>query len=357
MHWKFHSPETFSSQRTCWEQLHSRQGGCPVLAWDFVEALVTTFGTGSERLGVCSSSQEPVAMAIFVPTRRGAWETFQPSQAPLGLWLQNPGLPIDAAARSLFTRLPGFGLLAGLTQLDPDLVPRPVQTAHLRTSDYIDTARITIDRSFDDYWQQRGKNLQQNLRKQRTRMQKDGITAALDVITEPSGIAQAIHDYGRLESAGWKASGGTAVHSDNAQGAFYRRALERACARGAGCVFRYRFGEVPVAMDLCVRSADTIVILKTAYDESLKGYSPAMLMRQESFARLFGDGRTRRIEFYGRVMDWHTRLTEEIRTLYHVNLYRWGFLPRALEQAARWRQGRGESSGVRSHDAVAGNAS
>jgi hypothetical protein len=49
-------------------------------------------------------------------------------------------------------------------------------------------------------------------------------------------------------------------------------------------------------------------------------------MREEACRRLFEDGRIRRIEFYGKVMEWHTRWTDEVRTMYHLNHYRWPVL-------------------------------
>jgi hypothetical protein len=49
-------------------------------------------------------------------------------------------------------------------------------------------------------------------------------------------------------------------------------------------------------------------------------------MREEACRGLFGEGRFARIEFYGRVMEWHTRWTDQVRTLYHLNHYRWPLL-------------------------------
>lgn len=337
MHWHILPARQFLEHRAEWDHLNAASGHSPALLSDFVNALITSFARGDELLAFCRQADRTVAAGVFGRTRRGVWETFQPAQAPIGLWLQIPGLSVETPLKELLLKLPGSVLLAGLTQLDPDIVARPVETSSLRTLDYIRTARVTIASDFESYWQSRGKNLQQNIRKQRTRMQKEGVVATLDAIESPEGVAQAIADYGQLESAGWKGTEGTAVHPDNEQGRFYRQAFETVCATGNGCIYRYRFGETPVAMDMCIRSDDTLIILKTAYDESMKGYSPAMLMRHESFARLFSDGRTRRIEFYGRVMDWHLRLTEDVRTLYHTNLYRWGFLPGVLQTAKRWR--------------------
>jgi hypothetical protein len=210
----------------------------------------------------------------------------------------------------------------------------------VQTLDYIATARITLAGSFDDYWNARGKNLRSNLKKQRSRLRADGRATRLEIVRDPARMAAAMVDYGRLESSGWKGAGGTAVAADNAQGMFYRTMLEAFCRRGAGSVYCYWIGEQLAAMDLCVEGGGCLVILKTAYDERIdKQFSPALLMREEACRLLFDEGQFERIEFYGRIMEWHTRWTDEARTMYHMNQYRWRWLARL--RAARKRTSNG----------------
>lgn len=328
MKWTVTPAANFPAHAARWDALQGCHVAAPMLQADFVAALLDAFGTGDALLALCDD-----AMAIVVPHGRGSWATFQPAQAPLGLWIARPGLDQAAAMASLLRALPGVGLVLGLTQLDPLLSPAPDDAI-----DYIQTARITVAGSFDDYWAGRGKNLRANLKKQRAKLAADGIDVRLAISTEPGAMMDAVADFGRLESAGWKAQAGTAVHLDNAQGHFYSRMLAAFAARGAASVYRYWFGEQLVAMDLCIRQGDCIVVLKTAYDEHVpKTYSPALLMREEAVRGLFDAPGTARIEFYGKVMEWHTRWTEEVRTLYHVNLYRWTALRRlhALAQKRR----------------------
>jgi CelD/BcsL family acetyltransferase involved in cellulose biosynthesis len=224
--------------------------------------------------------------------------------------------------------LPGFALTVAITQQDPAIHARPDDTSSLGTLDYVDTASVAVEGPFDTYWAARGKNLRQNVRKQLAKVEQDGIVPQLDCVTDPQGVAAAIEQYGRLESAGWKAQGGTAIGADNAQGRFYRRVFEAFCARGAGRIYRYWFGDRVVAMDLCVLDGPVLVVLKTTYDESLRTVSPASLLRYGYFRALFDEGVIRRIEFYGKVMDWHLRWTSDIRTLYHLNAYRWRWVKR-----------------------------
>jgi CelD/BcsL family acetyltransferase involved in cellulose biosynthesis len=342
MNWRVAPATTFGAHASRWTALHETCGAPSLLAHAFVAPLIEQFGSGRELLAWCEREGELLAMAVVAPVGRGSWATFQPAQAPVGLWLQRSGQDMEQLAQGLMRALPGFPLVLGLTQLDPLLLPRPADAPAMHSLDYIDTARVTIEGDFDTYWNARGKNLRANLKKQRARLAKDGLVPRLDICRDPDEVAAAVADYGRLESSGWKAGCGTAVHASNAQGRYYRAMLEAFCARGAGSIYRYYFGDQLVATDLCVEDADSIVVLKTSYDESVpNSLSPTLLMREEATRRLFEEGRFRRLEFYGRVMEWHLRWTDEVRTMYHVNCYRWPGLRRLhmlLESRARRKQ-------------------
>ena len=329
MSWTLVPASQFGAHALDWAELHAAGDASPLLAADFVAPLLLECATGSEWLACYRHAGQVAAMAVVLPQGRAGWTTFQPPQAPIGLWLQRPGLDRGALANALLRRLPGYPLVLGLLQCDPLLAPRAPDAGSAATLDYIDTACITLAGSFDDYWEARGKNLRANLKKQRTRLAREGIATRLEVLRAPHEMAAAVADYGRLESTGWKGQQGTAVNAANEQGRYYQAMLEAFCARGAGSVYRYWFGEQLVAMDLCVENAEQIVILKTAYDETVAaGLSPALLMREEQVRQLFDEGRLARIEFYGRVMEWHQRWTSEVRTLYHINFYRWPALRR-----------------------------
>jgi CelD/BcsL family acetyltransferase involved in cellulose biosynthesis len=342
MSWMVVPAARFFEHVARWQALHQDCGAPALLAADFVGPLIEQFGAGHELLAWCEQDGRTVAMALVAPGGRGSWSTFQPAQAPVGLWMQAPGEDIERLAQGLMRALPGFPLVFGITQLDPAMLPRPADGQALRTLDYIDTARVTITGSFGEYWNARGKNLRANLKKQRARLARDGIEPRLEICRDPALVAAAVADYGRLECSGWKAACGTAVDGNNAQGRYYRSMLEAFCGRGAGSIYRYYFGNQLVAMDLCVEDRDSLVVLKTSYDESVtSSLSPTLLMREEATRRLFEEGKVRRMEFYGRVMEWHLRWTEEVRSLYHVNCYRWPGLRRLhtlLESRARSRQ-------------------
>jgi CelD/BcsL family acetyltransferase involved in cellulose biosynthesis len=318
--WKLYSIAEFSKHRERWDLLNHRGAKSPVLTAMFLAPLLKEFGTGGEILAVCGQS-DLVAAAILQRRTRVAWETFQPSQAPLGAWIQIPEVDTEKLAHSLIRTLPGFGLALGITQLDPELVRRPEKSAAIQTVNYIQTSRISIRGSFEEYWAQRGKNLRHNLKRQRNQLAKRGVECHVDTVTCSSEVAAAVAEYARIETAGWKVDTGTAVNGNDAQGRFYTQLLQEHCAQGHGRIYRFWLDDHVAAMDLCVDNGVALVILKTSYDEAIPNLSPALLMREEYFRQLFETG-IQRIEFYGKVMDWHTKWSDETRTLYHINCYR-----------------------------------
>ena len=318
-----------------WRQVHRAGPASPLLALEFVNAALAVYGSGRERLAWHTHNGQIDTIAILTPGQAGVWHTFQPAQAPLGFWLQRGDLGPPAGLAALLRALPGPALMLGLSQCDPLLMPRPDDSPALRGLDYIETAHVDVTGSFDEYWQARGKNLRSNLRKQRKRLADDGIVTRLQLSTTVAEMATAVEDYGRLESTGWKGADGTAVASGNAQGRFYRTLLEAFAANGGARVYRYWIGEQLAAMDLCIEGSTFLVVLKTAYDEHLDlpaasagQLSPALLMREEAVRDIFDAGQVARIEFYGRVMEWHRRWSDDFRVLYHLNAYRWFWLGR-----------------------------
>ena len=328
-----------------WDRLNAQRGDLPFLNTEAITASLDSFGTGRERLLVGRQEHTITAMCLLVRTSATAWQSFQPSQLPLGAWVADDRLPVLELARSLIRGPLGLCLLLSMTQIDPLHAARPANTADNESSDYIRTAWTELHGSFAEYWNQRGKNLRQNMRKQRNRLAGEGISGHLRVLDQAADMAAAIERYGALESAGWKGGQGTAVHPDNSQGRFYRRLLENAAMRGEAVVFEYLFDDRVVATNLCLRRDDVLVILKTTYDESIQSYSPAFLLSQDEIELLYQEGRIQRIEYYGRMMEWHGRWTEKSRILYHLTLYRWPLLQRLAEWRRRRRSGTGASAG------------
>ena len=124
-----------------------------------------------------------------------------------------------------------------------------------------------------------------------------------------------------MESAGWKAQGGTAIGVDNAQGLFYRDVMEGFAKTGEALVYELQLDGAVIGSELYLGRADMLVGLKTTYDEAFRTMSPGFLMKYEIIRRIFSDGIFHNVEFYGRVMEWHSKWINEVRNMYHLSVW------------------------------------
>jgi hypothetical protein len=336
MSWTFQpANKTFAARSKEWDELNKMGSDHVLLDSDFVAPLLRHFGNDSVVLGTKNGSKNP-GLALLKKKGTGVWETFQPSQAPLGLILLGVADTTGEELLGLTRNLPGYALQLSVLQQDPDHTsfPQPNGSANVDSLEYIRTARITLNSTFEEYWKTRGSNLRHNLARRRRRLAEKGYKTELHTLRMPEQVAAAITEFGRLEAKGWKGREGTAVAEHNAQGHFYREILEKFCARGQGIIYQLRLNDQVAASDLCLVHKGMIVVLKTAYDEELNDFSPAFLMREDAMRDLYADKQMRLIEFYGRVMDWHMRWTDEIRTLYHLTCYRHSWV-RSLRKLAK----------------------
>lgn len=334
MTWTFYPASEFEKHAGSWDVLNACGFNSPLLSSHFALSALQALGSGREKLAMLGRFDHPDAMCILVQRGHFVWDTFQPSQAPLGFWLMRPGLEPEAVLTGLIHALPGFALVAGLTQQDPLLLPRPPDAGRLLTFDYITVAYLLLNERYESFWHAR-KNLRKAMRLEYNRLEKQGLAYQVKCVTDPDEVIDAVRIFARLEASGWKARQGTAVRFERAQGKFYVNLLQSFCRSGTGCIYYLTLNEVVAAMYLSVHQGDTVILLKTGYDNAYREYSPGMLLFQEILRILMDSEHFHRIEFYGRSTAWEMQLTDKTRTLYHVNVYRWAWLRRL----AGWRIG------------------
>lgn len=319
MSWRFLPISRFAEVVPIWQELHHKFGGTPLLDPIIVRHLVEQFATGSELLAIHDAA--PAAAGILSKIGFFRWQTFQPANAPIGVWMTEPGAEIEPILNSLASSLPGPVMLVGLSQLDPILLPRPEPSKRLATLDYISTANLEIAGSYESYWAARSKNLKHNMKRQRNRLDRAKTTIRLEVVRDPPKISEAVADYARLELSGWKGKVASAVGVNDAQGRFYSNMLHDFAVRDEAIVYRYFYDDRLVASDLCLLRNKVLIILKTTHDEQEKGTSPAHLMRHEVIQSAFQTHDVEQVEFYGPVQDWHLRWTDDVRVMYHINYF------------------------------------
>jgi len=283
-------------------------------------------------------------MALLQRKASGVWETFQPYWAPLGLFLCGVAEQAGENVLSLMRSLPGYAIQLSVLQQDPDYSTFAAadDCDWIEKSDYSQTARIPLQGTFQEYWEAREGKFRKNNDRRRRRLTEIGSTE-FAAIHEPGGVEDAIREFGRLESKGWKATEGTAVAVDNVQGRLYRAVLEYFCKRNEGVIYQLRINGQVIATDLCVVRGGMLVLLKNTYDEEWGAYSPGVLLREDVVRSLFAEGRVRDYEFYGPLMEYQLSWTRNTRTLYHLTCFRHPWV-RAARSFAR-RVGSGPSAG------------
>lgn len=326
--WHLHPAAHFNRYLRSWDSVLSQSPHPPLLDAEFVGVLIKIFGKGSDLLGICGDASAPTAMGIFRRKRMGAWEALQIPQGPNGIWVHRPEVSFEDVLPSLMQSLPGMPLVLGIPKKDPAVHPRPHDSAKLKTLNYLTTASIFVNRPFEEYWSTRDKKVRYEIGRRLKRLSEAGVQPRLEVVTDSSEVPSAVDAYGNIEASGWKGAAGTAVQGGNRQGLFYRTVLREYCTAGKGRIYRYWFGDELVAMQLCIVGSAMLVFLKTTYREDYRRFGPGILMKHAIFEHVFREGKLKSIEFYGSLIDWQRKWYDDARTMYHVNCYRWPWVPK-----------------------------
>ncbi len=307
-----------------WENLHQQTGNHILLDMKCLKAALTHFPAQNAFTAIATAGEQIIAAGIFVRLSMGRWITYQPSQLPMGAWLNLYPEHVEALLTQLANKLPGLVLTISITQQDPNLFARPNSTAKLDTLDYITTGKMVLDTPFSEYWATRSKNTRQNLNKINNRLQSDQLTSEFKVVQAAEEFAAGVQLYGQIEQKSWKNAEGTAITENDVQSRFYIELLTSLGAAEAE-IWRLDTAQGTVAADLCIKRDKTLIILKTTYLEDWAKYSPAFLMHVKGI-EYCTNAALENIEFYGPAMEWHRKLTDNLRTMYHISYYHFSVL-------------------------------
>lgn len=317
----------FAAWKAPWDllnrQLHRSH---PLFDSRFVEPLLSHFA--GDDLLVCAhhdAAAQIDGLCVLRPVRTGLWASFFPPQAPLGLFL----IKEKALLGSLPAVLPGWAGAIDLLGVDPLLCDFRADDESFPWCrlEYAQTISIDLKPGFQNYWQSRSRNLAKNLRRYAHRLAHAGRSGHLVRITDPAAMAAAVARYGELETDGWKGRHGTAVSGDNIQGRFYREVMESFARTGQGTIYEYWLDDTLAASRLTISNGCMMVILKTAYRESLSAFAPGKLLLQEVIADQFARGDTEVIEFYTNANQDQLSWATDTRRISHVTVYRNEWLP------------------------------
>ena len=124
--------------------------------------------------------------------------------------------------------LPRCSLGFSVTQQDPDftVLQNLNPSRKIEIVNYIDTPRIRVIGTFEQYWRASGRDLTRKLTRRLRHATEEGIQPEVMTFEDPGGVARCLPEYGTLEATGRKGKEGTAVTAENSQGLFYPDMLE-----------------------------------------------------------------------------------------------------------------------------------
>jgi CelD/BcsL family acetyltransferase involved in cellulose biosynthesis len=316
--------QTFQAHQPLWDELNAAASNHILLDSRFVQLLLQHLGERQILLARDNSTSSP-AMLLLFQQRQGAWSTYQPSQQPIGNLLFSNPARVEQQVGELLRHLPGYPLLLGLMQQDPDhsCMPRTDTSLQVEPVAYIETGRISLKHDFDLYWQSRPDELRDGNARRRRRLEREGTQVQLRVLREPHNMEQGLRHYCHMETEGWKGAVGTAVNMADPQGNFYVSMLQALSASGEAVIYELLFNDKPVASQLCILRGRMLVSLKIAFDIEYRRDAPGFLLQEAIIRHLHQERGVEVIEFYGRVTDgWTLKWTDEIRSMFHLNFYR-----------------------------------
>lgn len=319
--WQVLPASRFSDWSAAWRQLNEQGPRSPALDPRLIQCLIDAFGSSDTYLAVHGANGAVSAMALLRRRSPFVWHTFEPGHAPISTVIAAPSLRIEDLLPDLLSGLPGRPQLLIGTDFDPQIMPRPHDTATLWVRDDYCTRRITVQGDFEAYWQARPKKFRGNVKRRRGLLRDRNLEVRLVPVSAPSEMRALVEDHARLEAAGWKGAAGTAVRCDNASGRFYTQIMTELARTGEAIGCRLYYGHDLVATYLGIRAYRKEVVLKSAYDEMRSDTSPGSQMRVEKLGLLFKSGVIDTFDFYGSGA-WQRDWSEEARTMYQIYCYR-----------------------------------
>jgi CelD/BcsL family acetyltransferase involved in cellulose biosynthesis len=277
-----------------------------VLAW------WRAFGTGT--LGIHAVLRDGQLVAVLpLASRHGALVSPTNWHTP-----EFGGVAVDDdAARVLAAGVLGSTRLrVDLAFVDPTApVTRAIQEqAHrvharvLQRSPYVE-----LTGRWEDYERSLSGNLRRNVKRRGRRLHDAGeVTVDYIEATDDERLDALLDEGFRVEAAGWKGSGGTAIASRPETDRFYRDVAHWAARRGTLRLAFLRLDGRAIAFQLALEENGIYHFLKGGYDEAFHRFAPSKLLVRETLITLWQRD-VQRFDFLGPEMEWKAEWARETR--------------------------------------------
>jgi CelD/BcsL family acetyltransferase involved in cellulose biosynthesis len=169
----------------------------------------------------------------------------------------------------------------------------------------------------EDHRQRLSANFRSNLNKARNKLGREA-HVEYATITRPEALADALAGFEELEASGWKgaAGAGTAIRLHAPLRAFYRALVAELAPEGRIVIHALRAAGRPIAGQFCLRDADTLYVLKLAYDEDFSRLAPGNMLLEHVLQSARSDAGIERVNLVGNppwFRDWRPEQQDVLR--------------------------------------------
>lgn len=306
-----------------WEAL-TAAATSPMQHYIWARACAETFAAARLRVVAVESQGEIVAIAPLrarggFPTKLellGVTELYEPTDllyadgaalAALAETLADMGLPLRLG------RLPAYSPVIGALE---KACKGWVTTARVSSCPYIE-----LGPEWTSPEQQFNAGRRSDLRRAERNASKLGkVTYEMVLTPSPDELNGLLDEAYRVEAAGWKGDGGSAMAVDQLRGAFFRTYAAAARRRGILRLAFMRIDGEAVAMQLAVECGERFWLFKIGHDEQFARCSPGSLLMLYTvrYAALRG---LRHYEFLGAEAPWTQGWTRTVRSTVSLRSY------------------------------------
>lgn len=334
-----------------WEALSQRVDAPPFLRPGWFAAYRDAFLAEDEDVDVCVARRQGCLVAALPVVRRRRLVSPSNDHSPFYAPVAADPAAHDAVLAGLLRLAPTDVDLRMLDMDRADLAGLPALAATLGWRCVGRTHRapvVRLEGAFSDFEKQLSRNRRRGMRRQRRRLEEQGVVA-ID-FGERGPVDARIDEVLRIEGTGWKGRAGSAIVSRPETARFYRGLAHWADTHGWLRLGFLRLDGRAIACEYALEHRGTLYSLKTGYDDAFAVYGPGMLMLNELCAYAFARG-VERIEMLGRADRYKLEWTGgEARTLGRIVMMppgpvgtaRWAALAVAWPAVVRLRQARRE---------------
>ena len=206
-------------------------------------------------------------------------------------------------------------------------------------------AALDASRPQEEWWRSFNSKRRRYWRSQWRQLERRG-ALTFERLSPGEDVAEWTEEFLRLEAAGWKGRGGTALACSEHDAAFTRAMTAAFHARGALRFWRLRLDGRAIASLFAFVSQGTLWLGKIAYDETLRRQSPGVMLMLEVTKDIFADPQVKFADSCAApdhpMIDhlWHDRLelVDLLLPLPGISRARFGLLAAAEKTRRRARE-------------------